>query len=315
MSCSKILLILLSRANTNASGVNSPLVASSPIIGTFPSKEPQRKSQAPTSRDQQPRVRQNSTQSLLQEAKTRPASSTSNKATNGNGNGMYGTTADVDKVSGLTGRSVGEVKNSMKETVNSKGEHLVEDIGTIDGAADVRGALVVGGRSSERTMKREETETEANKGRSDRPSSISIATRGGGRTSKTSTPINASFALEVTRPSRSTQPPIKRSHKKGAGIAAQMAAAAAAAAAQDDETSSLPPEEDEDFDVDEPRYCYCNGVSYGEMVGCDMDSCSREWFHLKCVGLQKAPSKNGTFDIRSSVTIKALTRCSEMVLR
>ena len=209
---------------------------------------------------------------------------------------MHSTTAVVDKVSGLTGRSVGEVKNSMKETVNSQGEHLVEDIGTIDGAADVRGALVVGSRSSERTMKREDT-VEINKTRSDRPPSISIGTRGGGKGSKTSTPVNASFTSEVSRPSRAVQPPIKRSHKKGAGIAAQIAAAAAAAAAQDDETSSQPADEDEDFDVDEPRYCYCDGISYGEMVGCDGDSCSREWFHLKCVGLQKAPSKNGMLDI------------------
>lgn len=207
---------------------------------------------------------------------------------------MHATTADVDKVSGLTGRSVGEVKNSMKEIVNSKGEHLVEDIGAIDGAADVRGALVVGGRSSERTMKREDT-VEISKGRTDRPPSISVATRAGGKNSKNSTPVNASFTPEVTRPSRNGQPPIKRSHKKGAGIAAQMAAAAAAAAVQDDETSSLPAEEEEEYDVDEPRYCYCDGVSYGEMVGCDMESCSREWFHLKCVGLQKAPSKNGMF--------------------
>lgn len=273
------------------------MIASSPIAGTFPRQEPQHKSPAPTARAQLTRTRQNSTQTLLQEAKIKLAPSAAGKPTNGNGNGMCGTTADVNKVSGLTGKSVGEVKNTMKETVNSKGEHLVEDIGTIDGTADVRGALVVGGRSSERTMKREDTEMEANKGRADRPSSISAATRGGGRNSKTLTPINASFTAEITRPSRSNQPPIKRSHKKGAGIAAQMAAAAAAAAAHDDETSSLPAEDDEDIDMDEPRYCYCNGVSYGEMVGCDMESCSREWFHLKCVGLQKAPSKNGMSEL------------------
>ena len=250
------------------------------------------KSPMPTSRAQLARARQNSSQSVLQEARTRPTSSTSTRAVTGNGNGMYGTAADVDKVSSLTGRSTGEVKNTMKETVNSRGEHLVEDVGTIDGAADVRGALVVGGRTSERTMKREETEADTSKGRPDRPPSISIATRGAGKHSKTSTPTNASFTSEAMRPSRSTQPPVKRSHKKGAGIAAQMAAAAAAAAAMEDETSSLPPEEDEEVGEGELRYCYCNDVSYGEMVGCDGDSCPMEWFHLKCVGLQKAPSKN-----------------------
>jgi len=41
---------------------------------------------------------------------------------------------------------------------------------------------------------------------------------------------------------------------------------------------------------DEPRYCYCNQVSYGEMIGCDNDSCPTEWFHIPCVNLKKAPS-------------------------
>lgn len=42
-------------------------------------------------------------------------------------------------------------------------------------------------------------------------------------------------------------------------------------------------------DPAEPRYCLCNDVSYGEMVGCDNDDCPFEWFHYGCVGLQQAP--------------------------
>lgn len=49
-------------------------------------------------------------------------------------------------------------------------------------------------------------------------------------------------------------------------------------------------EEDEPISDSEPRYCYCNGVSYGEMVACDNADCKREWFHLPCVGLNKAPT-------------------------
>ena len=29
---------------------------------------------------------------------------------------------------------------------------------------------------------------------------------------------------------------------------------------------------------DEARYCYCNQVSYGEMVACDRDGCGKEWY-------------------------------------
>lgn len=42
----------------------------------------------------------------------------------------------------------------------------------------------------------------------------------------------------------------------------------------------------------EPKYCYCNDVSYGEMVACDNEACAREWFHLKCAGLVRAPDEN-----------------------
>lgn len=208
-----------------------------------------------------------------------------------NGNGVHATTADVDKVSGLTGRSVGEVKDSMKETINSKGEHLVEDIGVTDGPADVRGGFVVGGRDSERSLKREDPEVDTGKGRADRPSSISITTRGNGKNSKTATPLSGSFGADTSRPTRAAQPPkFKRSHKKGAGIQAQMAVAAAAAAARDEEDTS----EEDDDDRNERRYCYCSGISYGEMVGCEMgELCDKEWFHLPCVGLTKAPGKNG----------------------
>ncbi|CED82802.1 inhibitor of growth protein 4-like isoform x3 [Phaffia rhodozyma] len=40
----------------------------------------------------------------------------------------------------------------------------------------------------------------------------------------------------------------------------------------------------------EPRYCYCNDVSYGEMVACDNDDCAIEWFHISCCGMTKVPT-------------------------
>ena len=229
------------------------------------------------------RARQNSSNSVLQAPRNR-SSSTNHKTANGHG--LYGTTADVDKVSSLTGRPTGDVKSNMRETGNSRGEHLIEDIGTGDGAADLRGGLVVGSRNTDRALKREES---VNGNGRTRPPSISVSTRGGNgkQTSKTATPISASFGeLQRTRAPR--EAPLKRSHKKGAGLAAQRAAANAA---HEDEASSMLGDDDED--VDEPRYCYCNGVSYGEMVGCDGDECQKEWFHLDCVGLAKAPARNG----------------------
>ncbi|CDK26937.1 unnamed protein product [Kuraishia capsulata CBS 1993] len=39
----------------------------------------------------------------------------------------------------------------------------------------------------------------------------------------------------------------------------------------------------------EPVYCYCQQVSYGEMVACDGSGCVIEWFHLPCTGLNAPP--------------------------
>ncbi|CAO0795599.1 unnamed protein product [Mucor circinelloides] len=44
-----------------------------------------------------------------------------------------------------------------------------------------------------------------------------------------------------------------------------------------------------DIDPNEPKYCYCNQVSFGDMVACDGDNCEKEWFHYACVGLAEPP--------------------------
>jgi len=43
------------------------------------------------------------------------------------------------------------------------------------------------------------------------------------------------------------------------------------------------------IDPDEPTYCSCNQVSYGEMIGCDNEECPIEWFHFSCVKLTTKP--------------------------
>ncbi|EGD77704.1 hypothetical protein PTSG_12796 [Salpingoeca rosetta] len=43
-------------------------------------------------------------------------------------------------------------------------------------------------------------------------------------------------------------------------------------------------------DPNEPTYCICNQVSYGEMIACDSnDKCPLEWFHFACVDLTERP--------------------------
>ncbi|CAD5212277.1 unnamed protein product [Bursaphelenchus okinawaensis] len=42
-------------------------------------------------------------------------------------------------------------------------------------------------------------------------------------------------------------------------------------------------------DPNEPTYCYCHQVSFGQMIMCDNKTCNIEWFHFQCVGLTSTP--------------------------
>lgn len=42
-------------------------------------------------------------------------------------------------------------------------------------------------------------------------------------------------------------------------------------------------------DADNNLYCFCQRVSFGEMIGCDNDDCKFEWFHWSCVGITSPP--------------------------
>lgn len=47
--------------------------------------------------------------------------------------------------------------------------------------------------------------------------------------------------------------------------------------------------EDIPVDPDEPTYCICNRISYGDMIGCDNQDCKIEWFHFDCLNLTHKP--------------------------
>lgn len=266
----------------------SPSLASSPIRSTFPETNIAKKPSPPPTTSARPvvsRGRQNSTQSTVEKR----AQSVSSVKQNSNG------TPDLAAAAVVTGKSVLEVKATMKETAsNAKGEHVLEDSGREEPA--VVGALVVNSRKDS-TAKREESE--ANGDVMQGIQITTITTTKSGRASKPSTPAIPSFPEPVrSRSSRAaleTASNNKRSHKKGAGAAAQQLLAQQTTEAEDSASNVQDDDEEAEVDADEPTYCYCNGVSYGEMVGCDADGCEREWFHLECVGLKVAPKINGTF--------------------
>lgn len=58
--------------------------------------------------------------------------------------------------------------------------------------------------------------------------------------------------------------------------------------AQTTAREETPPHE-EPIDPDEPTYCLCDQISFGEMILCDNDLCPIEWFHFSCVSLMSKP--------------------------
>jgi hypothetical protein len=150
-----------------------------------------------------------------------------------------------------------------------------------------------------------------------------------GRTSKTATPVVGAFpeiSMARSRSSRNanngnsnsntssennstTGTGSKRGHKKNTqpttataspamkpvpNVKSNPPSSAASSIAQEQEyqeaEAEAEPEVESEEDGDEPRYCYCNEVSYGNMIACDNDDCPREWFHLGCVHLDKPPT-------------------------
>lgn len=91
----------------------------------------------------------------------------------------------------------------------------------------------------------------------------------------------AAHASAPARTATAARLPSMKSHKRrDIASSAPRPALASSANGQDDDRP------DDDLEV----YCFCQQVSYGEMVACDDANCEREWFHLGCVGLKSPPS-------------------------
>lgn len=256
------------RNNTAASAANSPVLAPSPLVGAAAIP---RSAASPgpnaAARPQTSRAQQNSTQTA--NGRPRPSSSASNRVANNS------KTAEV--------RTTPKETPKMETAAMANPEtHREVEAETVEAAASKVPVPV--------STKREDTDgkpAESIEPGETPAASISNPTPKG-RSSKTSTPVLATVPepAQRVRPTRSTDnAPAKRSHKKNGSVPVVQQRAVS------EEEESYHEGDDED-EEGEPRYCYCNEISFGEMVACDNDACPREWFHLSCVGLTKPPGKN-----------------------
>jgi inhibitor of growth protein 3 len=59
--------------------------------------------------------------------------------------------------------------------------------------------------------------------------------------------------------------------------------------AENDPDHDMDSADADDDGADDTKYCYCQRVSYGDMVACDNAECKNQWFHWECAGLVAEP--------------------------
>ncbi|PHH86296.1 hypothetical protein CDD83_10437 [Cordyceps sp. RAO-2017] len=255
----------------------SPSIASSPVMSAL--QEPKgtnRASPGPGSapRPASSRARKNSLQSNADAAKTKAPVPSAGKP-----NGNAPPTPDLATTSAPSRPAI-ENKAPKEPSAPVKLEPIKKDGDRAEGSA---------GPASAAARKEGKADEPERKGESLPPQtqSIGTVTTKSGRASKPSTPALAN-AQEPIRPRSSRNADggggSKKNQKRGNPAVQPQATNV------DANNSTRVGDDDEgDIDADEPTYCYCNSVSYGEMVACDAEECEREWFHLACVGLKVAP--------------------------
>ncbi|EMT61642.1 Transcriptional regulatory protein PHO23 [Fusarium odoratissimum] len=283
-------------------------VNSSPVITELPEPKlpPVRASPVPvpTPNPARTRSRQNSIQTVNTDSnKARPTSSASNKP-----NGIAASTPAAGAPAASALRNGAEPKTPKETSAPIKTENPKKEAektetasappvptptttATISTTTTAATTTAVTTGSKKDTKKPEENDRKS-ESLPPVPQTSTVTTKSG-RASKPSTPALATFQEAVQPRARSSRNNDgtgtgKKNQKKAAPT---IHAAVAAQLAEEDTNSSMQGDEDDgDVDADEPTYCYCNGVSYGEMVACDAVECPREWFHLECVGLKVAPT-------------------------
>lgn len=64
---------------------------------------------------------------------------------------------------------------------------------------------------------------------------------------------------------------------------------ASEAGTEDEDMAGAGNGEGEEDESDDTKYCFCQRVSFGDMVACDNDNCQYQWFHWECVGIKEEP--------------------------
>ncbi|EQL34501.1 hypothetical protein BDFG_03649 [Blastomyces dermatitidis ATCC 26199] len=318
------------RANTAASATGSPALFPSSAVPSL-SASIKAGSPAPNTLPGPQSSRSQLGSSQVATGRQRPSSSASNRASNSSTLPGLSTGSIIHQDVSNPVVPIAEKPPSSdlkpstlsRDTASARMEPGFSTPAEVNGDGKANASISASSRPTEPVPKREDTApasyNSVSNGTKTEPNSESNSAppQPKGRSSKNSTPVGSTFpesSQQQPQPQRTTRPRggnttvadgggpggssttsntvtgiTKRSHKKGAGLAATQQLIAAVAATEDEDSSRQGDDEEEEG---EPRYCYCNQVSFGEMVACDNETCPREWFHLSCVGLSRAPLKS-----------------------
>lgn len=100
---------------------------------------------------------------------------------------------------------------------------------------------------------------------------------------------SASSATQNKNKSGSNGNGKKRKRKSGRAQSFSGGQSSGAGGTQNARSHDDTPPLEETIDPDEPTYCLCDQISFGEMILCDNDLCPIEWFHFSCVSLTTKP--------------------------
>jgi inhibitor of growth protein 3 len=87
---------------------------------------------------------------------------------------------------------------------------------------------------------------------------------------------------------------VNKKRRKGGSRASPSTTAddesvASEAGTEDEDMSGIGGGEGDEEESDDTKYCFCQRVSFGDMVACDNDECKYQWFHWECVGIKEEP--------------------------
>ncbi|KAF1846069.1 uncharacterized protein K460DRAFT_417223 [Cucurbitaria berberidis CBS 394.84] len=90
------------------------------------------------------------------------------------------------------------------------------------------------------------------------------------------------------------KPGVNKKRRKGGSRASPSTTAddesvASEAGTEDEDMSGVGGGDADEEESDDTKYCFCQRVSFGDMVACDNDNCQYQWFHWECVNIKEEP--------------------------